>query len=678
MVDVNTPSLRNETIKDVPEDNVVIRVRGLKKSYTIIDPSAPKKKLGFAKKTQYLIFDGIDLDVRKGDIIGVLGRNGCGKSTFLKLVSEVLEPDEGTVEVHGKVASILELSMGFHPDLSGRDNIILRSELYGISRAEVLEHIDDIVKYSDLGVFIDNPVRTYSSGMRSRLAFSVMVNVDADIFLVDEALSTGDMAFASKASEHLKNLVRSGKTVLFTSHSTSTIKRTCNRAIWLADHRIAMDGPADEVVDAYARSINDSFEETVSLAEGGSSSAQYRLSTFYRDGIGVEKNEEERMHWLKESALREHPMAMAEIADIAISEGREEEAMKLYQQAADAGNFEARRKYATMLGDTREDIEYLRRVMKDLASSGYPYDLYNYGNLMYRSAIVPADYVEAFDYLSQASEKGWLEADVLLAQLYREGNGVERSMEKFVERLTYAAERGHAKAMSMLADAYFDGKYIERNPELAFKWYLTAASTGNMKAQYQTAVMLSSGIGCEKNEEEAKNWFARYSSTTLNDSRKIAVDTMKSRHADIDITNDMIKAMSKNCNPPSMVTLAMKYDTGKGFKKNPKAAVSLLEKAALAGGSPRTKLAEKYLEDNTEESRRKAMDLLISAAQYGDGGAMYRLAIIYKEGELVEKDEEKYRMYMRMAAERGNRDAKETVMKWDDRIRRRKKDKEKR
>jgi len=152
---------------------------------------------------------------------------------------------------------------------------------------------------------------------------------------------------------------------------------------------------------------------------------------------------------------------------------------------------------------------------------------------------------------------------------------------------------------------------------------------------------------------------------------------MKSRRADIDITNDMIKAMSKNCHPPSMVTLAMKYDTGKGFKKSPKAAVSLLEKAALAGGSPRTKLAEKYLEEGTEESKKKALDLLMAAAEYGDGGAMYKLAIIYKEGELLEKDEGKYRMYMRMAAERGNRDAKEVVMKWEDRIKRRKKDKEK-
>ncbi|MBO4551964.1 MAG: SEL1-like repeat protein [Candidatus Methanomethylophilaceae archaeon] len=660
------------------DDDIVIRIRGLKKSYRILEPPDKNKRFGFPKHVEYPIFDGIDLDVKKGDIIGVLGRNGCGKSTFLKLVSEVLEPDEGTIEVKGKVASILELSMGFHPDLSGRDNIVLRSELYGIPRKQVLEHIDEIIKYSDLGVFIDNPVRTYSSGMRSRLAFSVMINVDADIFLVDEALSTGDMAFASKASEHLKNLVRSGKTVLFTSHSTSTIKRTCNRAIWISDHRIGMDGPADEVVDAYSRSINDSIEETTSLAEGGSSAAQYRLSTFYRDGIGVERDKEKRRHWLEQASLRQHPMAMAEMADIMMSEGKEEEAIALYQQAAENGNFEARRKFATMQGEAHEETENLRAIMKDLTSTGYPYDLYNYGNLMFRSAIVSADYEEAFDYLSQASEKGWLDADVLLAQMYREGNGVERSMEKYVERLTYAAENGHAKAMSMLADAYFDAKYIKKDPEQAFKWYMRAACTGNMKAQYQVAVMLSSGTGCEKDEEKAKQWFARYSSTALNDSRKIAMDTMKARRADVDITNDMLKSMSKNYHTPSMVALASKYDTGSGFKKNPKAAIDLLGKASLAGGTPRTRLAEKYLKSDKEEDRKKAFDMFQSAAAYGDSTAMYELAQLYKEGEYCDKDENKYRIYMRMAAERGNRDAKDMVTKWEGRIRRRKKEKEER
>ena len=653
------------------EDDIVIRVRGLKKAYTIIDKNVAIGHIFHKNRTKYPIFVGIDLDVRRGDIVGILGRNGCGKSTFLKLVSGILEPDEGTLEVEGKIASILELSMGFHNDLSGRENIILRSALYGIARDKVMEHIDEIIKYSDLGVFIDNPVRTYSSGMRSRLAFAIMVNVDADIFLVDEALSTGDMAFASKASEHLKDLVRSGKTVLFTSHSMSTIKRTCNRAIWLCDHIIKMDGPAEDVVEAYTRSINESFEETMTLADGGSTSAQYRLSTFYRDGNGVEKDSEKQRYWLEQAAMREHPMAMTDLADILMSEGTEEEAMDLYQKAAENGNYEARRKFATMLGDTREEIENLRGIMKGLASTGYPYDLYNFGNLMYKSALTMDDYKVAFEYLQMASEKGWLDADVLLAQMYRDGYGVERSIEDYEKKLIYASEGGHPKAMSMLAEAYQDGKFIKKDNEKAFHWYMRSASTGNMKSQYQVAVMLSSGIGCEKDENAAKQWFARYSSTALNESRKIAMDTMRARRTDIDISNDMLKSMSKTFQPQSMVALASKYESGNGFKKNRGASKDLLEKASLAGGNPRTRLAEYYLEGD-DESKEKAFDLLKSAAAYGDAGAMYRLAMMYKDGICCDADDTKYRMYMRMAAERGNREAKDLVMKWDDRIRRRK------
>jgi len=659
------------------EDDVVIRIRGLKKSYTILDPSQEKKNFFSKKLVQYPIFDGIDLDIRQGDIVGVLGRNGCGKSTFLKIVSEIIEPDEGTVEVHGKVASILELSMGFHGDLSGRDNIILRSELYGIPRDQVLEHIDEIIEYSDLGVFIDNPVRTYSSGMRSRLAFSVMINVEADIFLVDEALSTGDMAFASKASEHLKNLVRSGKTVLFTSHSMSTIKRTCNRAIWISDHTIKMDGPADEVVDEYSRSINDSFEETLHLANDGSSSAQYRVAVFYRDGVSVEKDEEEMRKWLTAAAQKDHPMALNDLADILMSEGKTNEAMVMYQKAAECGSYEARRKYATLQGETLEEIKELREVLKGFCDSGYPYDYYNYGNMMFKSAITKEDHEEAMEYLLKASEMGWSDADVLIGQMYRDGNGVERDLDKCVQYLTKAADNGHNRAMVMLGDLYNDGKLMRKDPAKAYPWYLKSASVGNAKSQYQVAMMLASGIGVEKDEEAAKQWFGRYSSSMVNDSRRIAMDTLKARRGDEKLSNDLLKAMSRSNQPQSMTTLAFKYKSGKGFKKNEEAAVRLMTRASEAGGSPRVKLADMLIERNDGQCTQEAFDLIKSAAEFGDASAMYRLALFYKDGTLVEENTEQYRRYMRMAAERGNKDAKLVVSKWEARTERRKSDKSK-
>ena len=641
------------------EDDVVIRIKGLKKSYRIIDPQESKGKLKLNKMIDYPIFDGLDLEVRKGDILGILGRNGCGKSTFLKIVSEIVEPDEGTVEVKGKVASILELSMGFHGDLSGRDNIILRSELYGIPRKEVMENIDKIIEYSDLGIFIDNPVRTYSSGMRSRLAFSVMVNVDADIFLVDEALSTGDMAFASKASEHLKNLVRSGKTVLFTSHSMSTIKRTCNRAIWIADHRVFMDGPAEEVVEAYTRSINDSVEETLSLANGGSSSAQYRLSTFYRDGNGVERDPAEQRRWLEAAALREHPMAMAELADILLSEGDRERAESLYQQAAENGNYDARRKYSTMKGEGRKEIEQLKEVMRELANSGFPYDLYNCGNLLFKTAMTREDYREAFTYLTKASELGWTDSNILLAQMYREGLGVDRDIEKSTGILESAAEHGNTKAMVLAANGFLEGRYYPRDLERAFKWFMRSALTGNPKSQYQVAIMLSAGQGTEKDEKKANEWFIRYSSTMVNDSRRIALDTMRKRHMDDPRANDILKAASMSYDVNSMVTLATRYETGRGFKKNHDAYVDLMGKASIGAGAPRTRLAEIYLDKDSDlYDPDKALELLRSAAGSGDSRAMYRLAMVYKEGKLCDKDTEMYRMYLTMAAERGNKDAK--------------------
>ena len=658
------------------EDDVVIRIRGLKKSYRITDPNIPGGR--FSKKyVEYPIFDGIDLDVKRGDIVGILGKNGCGKSTFLKLVSGILEPDAGTVEVEGKVASILELSMGFHGDLSGRDNIILRSELYGIPRSEAYANLDRIIEYSDLGVFIDNPVRTYSSGMRSRLAFSVMVNVDADIFLVDEALSTGDMAFAAKASEHLRDLVRKGKTVLFTSHSLGTIKRTCTRAIWLNDHKIAMDGPAEDVCDTYSHAIMDSFEDTLSMAEGGASSAQYRLSTFYRDGNGTERDPEARMRWLKEAAVREHPMAMSELADILMASDDEEDrarALDLYQGAAEQGNFEARRKYSTMFGDTHGDIEDLRALLRELARTGYPYDLYNCGNMLYRSALSIEDYREAFRYVKQASDLGWADADYLLGVMYREGTGVDRDIEESVRLMERAADNGHSRAMTVLAEQYLQGKYVPRDPEKAFRFYMMSASSGNARSQYQVATMYSSGLGCEKDPEKAKEWFARYSSTTVNEFRKDALDTIRTRRLESDSYPDLMRAASLTCNPQSMVTLASRYMSGKGgFKKNPGAAARLLERASVAGGSPRTRLAMLYLEGTgVPKDEARAFELLHSAAAFGDAEGMFRLSLLYKEGKGCEADPEMYRVLVKMAAERGSRDAKDLISRWDERNQRRK------
>ncbi|MBE6527826.1 MAG: ATP-binding cassette domain-containing protein [Thermoplasmata archaeon] len=651
------------------EDDIVIRVKDMSKSFRIVDPAIHKKGFLFSHNVMdFTVFEDVNLEVRKGEVLGILGRNGCGKSTFMKIISGIIEPDSGTIEVEGKVASILELSMGFHNDLTGRENIFLRSELYGIPREKVKEHIDEIVEYSDLGIFIDNPVRTYSSGMRSRLAFSIMVNVDADVFMVDEALSTGDMAFASKASEHLRNLVRSGKTVLFTSHSLSTIKRTCTRAIWIRDHRIVMDGDPEEVCDEYSRSINESFEETEHLAGGGSSSAQYRVAVFYRDGKGTEKNPEKYRFWLEAASKNDHPMAMAELADLIVSEDPER-AKTLYRLAAENGNNDARRKYAMYVGADDGSITRLRDVLKDLSESGYPYDLYNYADFLYRTAIGMEQRAEAFRCAGEASRLGWSDADLLLGRMYREGFGTEIDYERSTNHFIAAAELGNSKAMMILADQFYDGKYVRKDREEAFKWYMRSALTGNQRAQYQVALMLSEGDGVEMDQKAAMDWYKRYASTQVNDRRLDAIDIIKRRNGrDDPRSNDLLKDSSRCYNLKSMKELSSRYTSGKGFKKNPAAGVSLMEKAALGPGSPRTQLAAMYLSgENVEKDEQKALNLLSEAAASGDARAMYLLGCMYRDGTAVEPDVEQYRRLIRMAAESGDRDASELVRKWKSR-----------
>ena len=398
-----------------------------------------------------------------------------------------------------------------------------------------------------------------------------------------------------------------------------------------------------------------------------------KKATFYRDGNQVEKDPQQYRHWLEQAAIREHPMAMSELGDILASEGETEKAMELFKHAAEGGDFDSRRKYASMFGEVHQEIEELRDVLRSLAETGYPYDLYNYGNMMYRSALVPEDYEEAFKYVSMASEAGWADADYLLGQMYRDGTGTERSIEKAVAMFTQAGNTGHMRAITTLADMYNEGRYVERDYAKAFQWFMRAAEAGHLKSQYQVASMYHRGLGVEKDEDQARQWYSRYASCSFNDFRRSAMDSLRSRSEDREISNNLLKASSRSLHVQSMVALAGKYGEGRDFKKNKEASVSLLTRASAAGGSPRTRLGELYLEgDGVEKDTDKAFELFLSASKYGDASGMYHLALMYKDGISCEESQVKYRMYMRMAAEQGNRDARAIVSKWDGRIERRK------
>ena len=214
-----------------------------------------KEKLLFLfsrnKKEKREVLKGINLKIKQGEVVALIGTNGSGKSTLLKLMTQIIYPNKGKITTNGKLTSLLELGAGFHPDFSGRENIYFNASIFGLTKKEIDKRIDDIIEFSELGKYIDNPVRTYSSGMYMRLAFSVAINVDADILLIDEILSVGDEHFQNKCYNKMRELKEQGKTMVFVTHNMSAVKELCDRSVWLYNGKIRMDGNTDEVVDAY-------------------------------------------------------------------------------------------------------------------------------------------------------------------------------------------------------------------------------------------------------------------------------------------------------------------------------------------------------------------------------------------------------------------------------------------
>ena len=233
-----------------------IEIQNLTKKFRIYADQGHslKEKMLSAKRRKYeerTVLDGISLTVEPGEAIGLVGKNGCGKSTLLKLMSRILYPESGSVRLNGRVSSLIELGAGFHPDMTGRENIFTNASIFGLTHKEIEEQLDEIIAFSEMEEFIDNPVRTYSSGMYMRLAFSVAIHVGADILLIDEILAVGDAAFQAKCFERLMEIKASGTTIVIVSHSMGQLERICDRTVWIDSGKIRMEGAPNEVHPAY-------------------------------------------------------------------------------------------------------------------------------------------------------------------------------------------------------------------------------------------------------------------------------------------------------------------------------------------------------------------------------------------------------------------------------------------
>jgi teichoic acid transport system ATP-binding protein len=232
----------------------IIKVEGLLKEYHIYDKPVDRLKEIFSRKTRHRAFKALgplDIQIRKGETLGIIGENGAGKSTFLKLVARVIEPSFGNIDVYGKVSAILELGTGFNPEFTGRENVLLNGTLLGLTTQEIMKRMNAIERFADIGEFFDMPVKTYSTGMYLRVAFSLAVNVDADIIVIDEALAVGDGLFEKKCIDRIWELKRNNVTILFCSHSLYTISNFCDRVMWLKEGKIEQLGETKYVISMY-------------------------------------------------------------------------------------------------------------------------------------------------------------------------------------------------------------------------------------------------------------------------------------------------------------------------------------------------------------------------------------------------------------------------------------------
>ena len=239
-------------------NDIAIEVNDVDKSFKVYYDKANtlKERILFWNRNRHEVrevLSDITLTIRKGETVALVGINGSGKSTLLKLMTQIIYPNKGTIKTYGKLVSLLELGAGFHPDFSGRENIYFNASIFGLSKKEIDARLDDIISFSELGEYIDNPVRTYSSGMYMRLAFSIAINVDAEIMLIDEILAVGDQHFQERCYEKMMELKKEGKTMVFVTHSMSAVKKFCDRAVWLSNGRIRMDGNTEDVVNEYLK-----------------------------------------------------------------------------------------------------------------------------------------------------------------------------------------------------------------------------------------------------------------------------------------------------------------------------------------------------------------------------------------------------------------------------------------
>uniref|UniRef100_UPI0037DC13AA ATP-binding cassette domain-containing protein n=1 Tax=Candidatus Methanarcanum hacksteinii TaxID=2911857 RepID=UPI0037DC13AA len=648
------------------DPNNAIEIKNLKKTFTIeiADEGANHGIFNKhpTKKVQNIVLDDISLNIKKGEVIGILGRNGSGKSTLLSIIARIMEPDSGSIECSGKVASILELGMGFHQDMSGKENIYLKGELYGFSRKDIDGMLNSIINYSGIGKYIDAPVRTYSSGMNGRLAFAIMVHVNSDIMLVDEVLSTGDSAFAEKSKMHFKKLASSGKTVMVVSHDTTLIEECCTRVIWIENGKILRDGPSKKICSEYKIKMSESPDIVSDLAEEGVADAQYKLALMYRDGKNFEQSSELYKEWVKCAAEQGHTQAQVDYADILIKSGNRDDAITYYQSAANKGHLDARNKVATLNQTSDFDRQEILDIYEKISIPGDCLNEFRYADLILKTAWDNDDRKKAFDIFIKAAEDGYPNALHQIAIMYRDGIGTPRDLNKMEEWLTRASEMGFIPSMMMLADSYSTGNILPKDDEKAFKWYLKASELGNGECMYKLATMYKNGIGVEKNQLKANTWFKKYLHSGLFWHQIWAADYIRSNAIQTESTAySLYKKASEMNNPVALGNLnTCQIANGDSVEET---IQSLKMQTEAWNLDAIRRLANIYYDGiGVKRDYAEALKLYTKAAKLGDPWCKMRVGEMHRDGKGTPIDYLKAIEYFMDSAKSGNANSANNVI----------------
>ena len=639
-------------------ENAIV-VKNISKSFTTRAIAGESDKL-FRKSKKFTqnVLNNLSFNIKKGEVFGIIGRNGSGKSTFLKIISKIMKPDSGTVDINGNLASILELGMGFHQDLSGRENIYLKGSMYGFTKGEIDERIDNIINYAELADYIDLPVRVYSSGMSSRLAFSIMINVDADIVVLDEVLSTGDLAFGMKSKAHFSNMKSEGKTIVLVTHSMSTIRDMCDRVAWIDQGRIREIGPPNVVCGRFEAELANSFEVVMELAKSGVPSSQNLLGRMYRDGDKVDADRDLAKYWFEEAANRDFDEAKINLADMLVADGLSENKDRvsmLYASAAQKGNKEARTKLSRILTVDYPDMG--REVIEDfkkLLPSKNPHIYFDYADLLLKNRWGGEGLDEIIDSLEKSASCGNVYAMFQLSILYRDGGGITPSETKHMEWLTRAAEAGHTFAQLTLGNMYRDGIRLDSDESIAFKWYEKAAKNNNLDAIFQLATMYRDGKGVKANKAESDRWFKLYAEHGLFRHINILADSFS--HGKNGVYNPVVgvKWYSENArrnHAESKYRLGVAKMAGKGCERNPAAALSLFKSALNQGHiESAVRIFDMYRSNLIEKNDfYETVQTLDSFVKDGNVLAANALGNLYANGDTRDPDAEKAAKYLSIA-----------------------------